>query len=236
MHIILLFTSLLVLLVMLILRGRKGPSPLVRPLSAFQDLRSEIGFAAESGSAVHIALGSGRLYGEDTITSLAGLRAVESLIDTAVSYNAPPIITVGDPTLLPLAQDILRRAYERNGIPEAYNPNYVRFVAPSPVAYAAGTAHTVATENVTTNVMTGAFGSEVSLIADAGARRHSQTPDKFGCLVGQDIAEHICGNDDIHLSGVSQNSSAHIIDIEMLVIQVGVSFYLRLHYALNQAA
>lgn len=171
MHTVLLFTSLLILLVMLILRGKKGPSPLVRPLRAFRDIHTEVGYAAESGSAIHIALGNGGMYGEDTITSLAGLQAVESLVDTAVSYNAPPIITVGDPTLLPLAQDILRRAYERNGTPETYNPNYVRFIAQSPVAYAAGAAHTVATEHVTTNLMAGAFGSEVSLIADAGARR-----------------------------------------------------------------
>lgn len=168
---LLLFTSFLVLLVMLILRGKKGPSPSVRPLSAFQDLHSEVGYAAESGGAIHIALGSGGLYGEDTITSLAGLQVLESLADTAVSYNAPPIITVGDPTLLPLAQDVLRRAYERNGIAKMYDPNQVRFVAPSPVAYAAGAAHVVATEHVTASVMAGSFGSEVSLIADAGARR-----------------------------------------------------------------
>ncbi|MEE8391858.1 MAG: DUF6754 domain-containing protein [Anaerolineae bacterium] len=168
---LLLFTSFLVLLVMLILRGKKGPSPSVRSLPAFRDLQTEVEYAAESGSAIHIALGSGGLYGEDTITSLAGLQVVESLVDTAVSYNTPPVITVGDPTLLPLVQDVLRRAYERNGIAKMYDPNQVRFIAPSPVAYAAGAAYVVATENVTSNVMVGAFGSEVSLIADAGARR-----------------------------------------------------------------
>ena len=45
---IFLLTSLLVLLVMLVVRGKKWPSPAVRPLSAFQDLQSEIGYAAES--------------------------------------------------------------------------------------------------------------------------------------------------------------------------------------------
>ncbi|MCP4537544.1 MAG: hypothetical protein GY832_10390 [Chloroflexi bacterium] len=171
MHTVLLLTSFLVLLVALILHRKKGPSPSVRPLPTFQDLKSEVGYAAESGSAIHIALGHGGLYGESTITSLAGLQMVESLIDTAVSYNAPPIITVGDSTILPVAQDILRRAYERNNMIEVYDPNQVRFVAPSPVAYAAGAGHVIATNHVTTNVMMGAFGSEVSLIADAGARR-----------------------------------------------------------------
>lgn len=161
----------LVFVVLLILHGKKEPPLEMRPLPAFQDLLDEIGYAAESGGAIHIALGSGGLYGEDAITSLAGLQVVESLADATVSYSAPPIITVGDPTLLPIAQDILRRAYERNGVPELYDPGRVRFVAPSPVAYAAGAANVAATENVTANVMVGDFEAEVSLIADAGARR-----------------------------------------------------------------
>lgn len=169
--ILLLAVSGLILMGLLILRGRKGPRPQVRPLPAFQDLVDETGYAAESGGAIHIALGSGGLNGEDAMMSLAGLQVVEALADMAVSYNTPPVITVGDPTLLPLAQDILRRAYERKGIAELYNPGSVRFVAPSPVAYAAGAAHVVATENVTASMTGGAFGAEVSLIADAGARR-----------------------------------------------------------------
>jgi len=169
--VLLLILSGLVLMALLILRGRKGTRPFVRLLPAFQELLEETGYAAESGGAVHIALGSGGLNGEDAITSLAGLQVVEALADTAVSYNAAPVITVGDPTLLPLAQDVLRRAYERKGIAELYDPGSVRFVAPSPVAYAAGAANVVATENVTASMMGGAFGAEVSLIADAGAHR-----------------------------------------------------------------
>jgi hypothetical protein len=149
----------------------KSPGVRIRPLTSFQDLRSETGRAAEGGGTIHIAIGNGGLTGEDTITSLAALEVIEELADTAVLYNAPPIITVGDPTLLPLAQDILRRAYERHGLAKRYDPGQVRFVAPSPVAYAAGAAGIVMTEDVMSNAMIGAFGSEVALIADAGARR-----------------------------------------------------------------
>jgi hypothetical protein len=168
---LLLLVSFLVLLGLLIWYRKKDPAPLVRSLPAFQDVQAESGYAAESGGAVHMALGSGGLYGENAISSLAGLQVVEALAGAAVSYNAPPIITVGDPTLLPLAQDILRRAYERNDISEMYDPNRVRFIAPSPVAYAAGAGNVIATEDVTANIIAGDFGPEVSLIADAGARR-----------------------------------------------------------------
>lgn len=169
--ILLLILGCLILMVLLILRGRQGPRPTIRPLHAFQELRDETGYAAESGGTIHIALGGGGLNGESAVVSLAGLQVIEALADKAVLYNAPPIITVGDPTLLPLVQDIMRRAYERHNLTARYDPARVRFVAPSPMAYAAGAADVVGTEDVTTNVMAGAFGAEVSLIADAGAHR-----------------------------------------------------------------
>lgn len=168
-------------------RRREMP-PAIRSLPAFQDSRDEVKRAAESGSTIHIALGSGGLSGEDAVTSLAGLQVVEALADTAVAYDTPPIITVGDPTLLPLAQDILRRAYERRGLADLYRSNRVRFVAPSPVAYAAGAASAAAIEGVTANVVAGAFGAEVSLITDVGAQRDlpqlaaAAAPDAIGAL------------------------------------------------------
>lgn len=165
-----------VLVVLLLLRGKKGSLPATRPLPAFQRLSDESGYAAESGGAVHIALGSGGLGGEDAVTSLAGLQVVDALARAGVAYSAPPIITVGDPTLLPLAQDVLRRAYERSGRLELYDPGQVRFVAPSPVAYAAGAAQTIATEHVTASTAGGAFGAEIALITEAADRHDlSQT-------------------------------------------------------------
>ncbi len=153
-----------------LLRKRGKPLPAMRPLPAFQNLRDEVKRAAESGKTIHIALGSGGLSGADAVTSLAALQVVEALADAVVAYDVPPIITVGDPTLLPLAQDALRRAYERRDLAELYKSSLVRFIAPMPVAYAAGAAYEVTVEDVMTNVMVGHFGPEVSLIADAGAR------------------------------------------------------------------
>jgi hypothetical protein len=153
------------------LRRYRGVDLQLRELPAFKDLRRELGRAVESGKPIHFALGSGALGSGDTITSLAALQVLEGLVDTAASYDAPPIITVGDPTLLPLAQDVLRRAYERRQITELYDPGQVRFVAPSSLAYAAGALPAGAPEDVTVTVTVGAFGSEASLIADGSSRR-----------------------------------------------------------------
>lgn len=186
-------------------RGRRRQHSQVRPLPAFQNLKHEIGRAAESGGTVHIALGNGGLVGDDAVTSLAGLEALAEIADTAVLYDAAPIITVGDPTLVPLAQDILREAHERQGLIKRYSPDQVRFVAPSPVAYAANAANVVATEDVTTNLIVGAFGPEVSLIADAGARRDlhqlaaAAAPDAIGALYP--AIDHLAMGEELYAAG-----------------------------------
>jgi hypothetical protein len=183
----------------------RGSRVKVRSLTSFQDLRSETGRAAESGGTIHIAIGNGGLIGEDAITSLAALEVVEELADTAVLYNAPPIITVGDPTLLPLAQDFLRRAYERHDLVKRYDPSQVRFIAPSPIAYAAGAASIVMTENVMSNAIIGSFGPEVSLIADAGARRDLpqlaavSAPDAIGTLYP--ITDRLAAGEEMYAAG-----------------------------------
>ncbi len=203
--ILLLTISGLVLATLLILRGRRGPRPTIRPLPAFQELRDETGRAAECGGIIHIALGSGGLNSEDAVSSLAGLQIVEALASDAISYSIQPIITVGDPTLFSLAQDTLRRAYERHGLTERHDPGQVRFVAPSPVAYAAGAANVVAAEGVTVNVMAGAFGAEVSLIADAGARRAlpqlaaAAAPQAIGALYP--TTDHLAVGEELYAAG-----------------------------------
>lgn len=171
-----------------LLRRRKKVLTEIRPILAFQNLQDEMKRAVENGKTIHIALGSGGLGSEATITTLASLQVVEALVDIAATYDVSPIITVGDPTLLPLVQDTLRRAYERRDLAELYESSMVRFVAPSPVAYAAGSATVLATEDVTANILVGYFGPEASLITGAGSKlglpqfAAADTPTAVGAL------------------------------------------------------
>ncbi len=153
---------------LLTIRAHTGRRPYVRPLPAFDQLPSELGQAAESGASLHVALGTGGVGGERTLTSLAGLQVLEGIADAAVAYGTLPVVTVGDPTLLPLAQDVLRCACIRAGVPERYDPTVVRFVAFSPSAYALGARDVVGHERVAGNVLAGSFGEEVVLLAHGG--------------------------------------------------------------------
>lgn len=102
----------LVLTALTILHRRKETESELGDISGLRGLQKEVGRAAESSWPIHIALGNRELSSGDTITSLAALQVLEGLVDASVACDATPIVTVGDPTLLPLAQDALRRALD----------------------------------------------------------------------------------------------------------------------------
>jgi hypothetical protein len=227
---LLLLLGALLLVAVTILRRRREMTLRVREIPAFRDLRRESWRAAESGKPIHFALGSGMLGGGDTITSLAGLQTLEGLVDAAVSYDVPPIITVGDPTLLPIAQDVLRRAYERRQISELYDPSQVRFVAPSSFAYAAGAIPAGAPEDVTATLTVGSFGSEVSLIAEGSVRRRIlhlaavDSPHAIGALYP--ATDRLAVGEELYASGIQ------LTDEKRLVTSLMVQDLLRLVLAL----
>ncbi len=166
------FALLLFLLIILLLAllGARRRRPLaLRPIAAFDALPGQIGRAAESGQILHLSLGTGGVGGSDTVTSLASLSALAHLAEQGVATDTPPLVTVSDPTLLPLALNVLRRAYARHGRSGDFRWTQVRMVSPLPMAYALGVTDVLRHEPILANVMLGAYGPEVGLIAHAGS-------------------------------------------------------------------
>lgn len=161
---------LLIIMLLTLLLYRRQRLPALRPIAAFDALPGQMGQAAESGQTLHVSLGTGGIGGSDTVASLAGLSALAHLAEQGVATDTPPLVTVSDPTLLPLAQGALRQAYIRNGRGSDFRWTQVRLISPSPMAYALGTMDILSHEPVLANVMLGAFGPEVGLIARAGAQ------------------------------------------------------------------
>ena len=123
---------------------------------------------------LHVGLGTGGISGPDMAVSLAGLAALEHLADQAAAGEARLVITVADPTLLPAAQEVMRRAYAGRGKSDVFSPSQVRLLAPDPTAYAAGVMGILEGENPLANVTIGAFGDEYLLIGETGVKRDLQ--------------------------------------------------------------
>ena len=97
------------------LRLRKGVRFAFRRIAAFEALRGVFGMAAENGKTVHLALGSSGIADAHTAIVSSGLAMLRHLADQGVSLGTAPTVTVADPALMIVAQDILRRAYEKRG-------------------------------------------------------------------------------------------------------------------------
>jgi hypothetical protein len=152
-------------------RVRAGKAGTLRSIAGLKELPHSIGRSAETGQPLHVSVGVAGVGGATTAETWAGLTVLQELADEAAACDTPLVVTVADPTVLPLAQDVLKRAYIRNGNPDAYDPTQVRFIAPLPLAYATGVMGLVKREPLTGNVMIGAFGDEYLLIGEVGARQ-----------------------------------------------------------------
>jgi hypothetical protein len=152
-------------------RVRAGKAGDLRSVPGMEELPEMVGRSAETGQPLHVSLGVGGVGGSTTAETWAGLTVLGQLADEAAACDTPLIITVADATVLPIAQDILWRAYVRNGNPDGYDPAQVRLIAPGPMAYAAGVSGLLAREALTANVMIGAFGDEYVLMGETGANR-----------------------------------------------------------------
>lgn len=151
-------------------RVRSGHQASLRRIPAFEAIPDLMGRAAESGQALHVGLGSGGVGGEDTASALAGLTVLGYLAEQAAVFDCPPVVTVADMALLPVAQDVVRNGYLRQNRLRGYRPTTVRFLGTLATVYATGVMDILAHERIMANAMIGAVGNEYLLIGETGAK------------------------------------------------------------------
>ncbi len=171
---------------------KRGAKISLRPIASYAALKRLLANAAETGQPIHLSLGTAGVGDAATADTMAGLTVLEYLADRAAVSAAPPIVTMSNPTALPIAQDVLRRAYRRHGYAEEYEPARVRLIAPDPglgthslpspvqsaagqgdaFPYAAGIMQMLTRTKLTANVMVGRFGDEFLLMAEIGAQKN----------------------------------------------------------------
>jgi hypothetical protein len=128
------------LLAYLTWRLKKGGQLHLRPLSAFSTLEGNVGKATESASQFHISLGRARLNGAVSPASVAALNVLDRLARDGYANSTPPLVSVGEGTLLLAAQERLQEAYRQANQSQDGTPVVAEFVAhdTDPFAYAGG--------------------------------------------------------------------------------------------------
>lgn len=173
---ILILTVIAVAVLVLLLqwrRIRRGVTPGLRPLRAYQELQYQIGRSVESGQRLHVTPGRAGLNTSQGPASVAGLGALAELAVESSESGIAPLVSVGAATLLPAAQGIVRRAYEESGRGDEFQLQNTHFLADRafPFVYAAGATLLAHQPDVGNNVALGHLGSELVVLAESGQRR-----------------------------------------------------------------
>jgi hypothetical protein len=226
---ILIFVAFLLIVVSVVTRKSM---PRLREIPAFTRLIRTLGLSVEDGKRLHISLGHGSLLDERGGSAFAGLAALQIISEKTSVSDMPPVASAGDPTLGLLTQDTMQAGYQAAGVEELYVPTTSRVTGFTPFSYAAGAMHIAPNENVSTNILLGHFGPEVSLLADSSDRENVTVIGASDNLAGQSvlfastqdalIGEELFGTGAYLGAGTSHTASLTVQDILRWLIIVSL--------------
>jgi len=158
---------------------KRGVQISLRPIAGFTAIKGLVGRSAEAGQPIHLSIGTSGIGGGLTADTTAGLYVLDYIAEQGAISASPPIVTCANPTALPVAQDVMRRAYHEQGRSDEFNSARARLVAPAlfdpaeqnaAFAYAAGVMELIDRDKLAANVMVGRFGDEFLLMGEKGAQ------------------------------------------------------------------
>lgn len=159
------------MLAMLYLSSKKTYIPQIREHPGVLAIQEAIRRAVEMGRPICFSPGTSSLYSTkyagDTAAALTilGYVALE-----AARTGAKLIVGIAPPTVLPVAEDIVRSAYLVAGKPEEYiEEDTVRFFSPNQWGFATSYVGMMHREKVAANFLFGGHAAEAMVIAESGA-------------------------------------------------------------------
>lgn len=203
-------------------RRRTDLFPL-RPMRAYQELPVLVGKSIESGQPLHLAFGSATLGDSQTLLSLAGAEFFFHITSEAAISDAMPIITASSPSLVPLGQDVLRRAYEQRGLVGRWRSSGMRWYPSGSrsLAYAAAIGAMMGDDQVAGNIFFGSFGAELALMAEGARRRQipliAGSDQLDGLAVAYGMADHTLIGEELFVAGSYFSSRANQIALAISV-------------------
>lgn len=161
-------------------RAKENRVPALRPIAAFEALKTMMAQAIETGRRVHFSLGTGGITDRTSAETLAGLSVLESFADQAAASQSPPIITTTDPATMLLAQNVMRKAHGTDYEGTIRAAAQVRWISTNSAAYSAGVMGILSRDDVDGNVMLGHFGDEYLLMGETAHRQNHPVPTVAG--------------------------------------------------------
>jgi hypothetical protein len=150
--------------------AKKGRLPELRRIAGFDAIEEAIGRATELGRPVLFTPGKGDIADITGPQLLAGMDLLSHVAELAARNDVQLISTIPTPTVQPIAEDVIRSGFLREGKPDKYSPDMVRFVSPEQMAYAVATAGIILREKVAATFLVGPFFGESLIIAESASQ------------------------------------------------------------------
>jgi hypothetical protein len=147
------------------LSKRRPEKVKVRKIPAVEAIDEAIGRATEMGRPVFFSPG---LAGIGALQTLAALSILGDIARKTARYGVPLIVANALYTVYMATEGIVKQAYTMEGKADAYQPEFVRFIASEQFAYAQGCLGIFQRERPAANFFFGTFYAETLELAEAG--------------------------------------------------------------------
>jgi hypothetical protein len=142
--------------------------PKIRKIAGLEAIEEAIGRATEMGRPIAYTTGLGGIRDQVYYQTLAGLSILGYTAELAAKYNAKLIYFPYDPTIMPMAIDVMEQAYHRAGKPDAFNRDNVQYLGGDQFPWAFGVLGAMYREQTAANIHMGPFWAESLILAEAG--------------------------------------------------------------------
>jgi len=172
-----LFFTLSAVIVASVLSAQRGRAMYIRRIPGLSAIEEAVGRATEMGKPIFFSPGLAGIG----ITTLQALSILAHIVRLAATHATRIIVGTADATVLPVAEEAVREAYDSAGRPELFRPEDVRFVSDSQFAYALGSVGLMSRDQTATNFFFGQFFAEALILTEngrsLGALQVAGTPD-----------------------------------------------------------
>lgn len=150
-----------------IFTARRGRGVFIRRIPGLTEIDEAIGRATEMGRPVLFHPGTADVQ---NIGTLAALGVLGHVARNTARMGSRLIVTTAFPVIVPVAEDIVKQAYELEGRPELFDAEDVRFLAASGDQLALATANLMEREKTASHFFFGAYDYTSLLLTEPGQR------------------------------------------------------------------
>jgi hypothetical protein len=147
-------------------RFRRGGKFSIRTLDAIGKMEEAVGRATEMGKPLHFSYGMGAFDAQ----YFAAFTLLEYAASLCAKYDSRMIVSIALPEVVPMTEEVIRKAYTDAGKIDSYKPDDIRFWGGSHNPAMIGT---ISREQVAGNFMIGSLFHESILGIEAAARNNA---------------------------------------------------------------